>query len=247
MNTCGAGQEADFWFITQYVNLERPTSAEVIHVDVDAEFTLCDNPGRPPSDSTVPCYSNYFEVYIYHGTGNKASYPQAFSLNDKMLYSPLYNITKNTLFNTISNQTFSFLKNNSQDVMFAIRSKGACGTIFRMKMYYYYCEETFINGIKFEETASPAKGLKNVTGNCSDYAIPLINGTASSNRYCYENGTWNELGDENLKCFCIEGYTPNNGSCSSMFTYLYKNCTVIHLFYIHMGYSICMHILCHSP
>ena len=220
--TCGTGQEADFWMITDYVNLNT-TFAEVIYVDVEAELIQCDN---PLNTGKLPCYMNYFEVRIHLGEDKvfiATSIPPNIPLVEKQLYSifsPLYNISNSTSPHetlTRSTQTFSFPQNNSQGVTFAIRSKGACGTIFRMKMYYYYCEEKFFKGTKFERTASPAKGFRNVTGECSEHAIPPINGTARFNRYCYENGNWSKLEDENLKCFCVEGHTPNkiDESCSS--------------------------------
>ena len=43
LNTCGLGREADFWSITNHINLNK-SIAEVINVDVEAELTLCDDP-----------------------------------------------------------------------------------------------------------------------------------------------------------------------------------------------------------
>lgn len=242
LRTCGIGQKADFWTITNPVELNT-IFADEIHVDVEAELTLCLNPGN---NARLPCYTNYFEVYIYRETSDKENVyrPDDPNLADLLkVYSPLYNITNNTLPNaslTRSVQTFSFPQNSSQRVVIAIRSRGACGSIFRMKMYYYYCEETFIKGIQFEITLSPAKGFKNVTGNCSEYAIPPNSAKASFNIHCYSNGTWSKPEDDNLKCFCIEGFAPDktNGSCLSkldvliaisLFLYINSFCTYMYL------------------
>ena len=187
------------------------TLAEVIYVQIEARFLICYDGGKD-----VPCYSNYFEVYIYSGKymlerENVISY-----------FKPLYNITNNTTPTatfTRTTQTFSFNKQNySQGVTLAFRSRGACGSIFRIKMYYYYCEETINKGLKFEKTPSLAQGFKNVTGSCSENSVPSNNVT-SVNRYCYSNGTWGKLEHGNLECFCVEGYEPNktDGSCSSKF------------------------------
>ena len=134
------------------------------------------------------------------------------------------NITINTSPTTTlirTTQTFSFYSQNySQCVTLAFRSRGACGKIFRIKMNYYYCEETFNRGIKFERTTSPAKGSKNVTGNCSENFVPSKNVT-SVNRHCYPNGTWARLENDNMQCFCVEGYEPTtNGPCASEFIHV---------------------------
>ena len=90
-----------------------------------------------------------------------------------------------------------------------------------MKMYYYFCKEIFINGLKFEKTASPAKGVKTVTAkNCSNNAVRSINSTGnkmikSYSGSCFANGTWSipQYGDS--QCLCFEGYTLRNGYCTS--------------------------------
>lgn len=92
-----------------------------------------------------------------------------------------------------------------------------------LKCIYYYCEETISEGIKFQRIPSPAKGFKNVTENCSENSVPSNNVTIA-NRYCYPNGTWGRLQNDNFKCFCVEGYGPNktDGSClSTSFTQIY--------------------------
>ena len=208
VNTCGTGDEADFWFITNYANT---TLAEVIYVEIQAGHKRCDD---PENGNFVPCHSNDFEVYIYPGEymlkiEEVASY-----------FKPLHKITNKTLPTTAltkTTQTFSFNgQNYSQGLTLGFRSRGACGSIFRIKMYYYYCEETISEGIKFERTVSPAKEFKNVTGNCSENSMSSNNVT-SVYRSCYRNGTWGKLEDGNLECFCVEGYEPNKteGSCSS--------------------------------
>ena len=209
LDTCGTGREADNWYITSHVNLNT-TLVEIINVEVEAGYKLCLN----SSNYTVPCYSNNFKVHAYL-EGYMANHG-----NITLSFKSLYNITINTLPTatlTRTIQTFSFSSQNySQGVTLAFRSRGACGSIFRIKMYYYYCEETVSEGVKFERIPSPAKGFKNVTGNCSENSAPSNNVT-SANRYCYPNGTWGKLQNNNFKCFCVEGYGPNktDGSCLS--------------------------------
>ena len=215
LDTCGTGLEADNWFVTSFVSFDT-TLAEVINVEVEAGYKLCLINGSIAVD--VPCYSNYFEVHAYL-EGYMTSHG-----NITSSFKPLYNITSNTLPTTNLTrtiQTFSFNSQNySQGLTLAFRSRGACGSIFRIKMYYYYCEETINDGVKFGRIPSPAEGFKNITGNCSENAVPSNNVT-SVNGYCYRNGTWGKLEHGNLKCFCVEGYGPNktDGSCSSKFSY----------------------------
>ena len=187
----------------------------MIYVDVEAELTVtqCFNPGR---NRNSPCYSNYFGIYLYRGNYHE---PRSYAiLLDDLLhtFSPLYNITNHTVPEKElwkSNQKFSFLQNNSRGVTLAIRSKGACGTIFGMKMYYYECEETFINGVHFQNTASPSIRFKNVTGDCPGKSLQLYNATNLIG-FCHSNGSWSP-GQES-KCLCTEGYYPSNtpGECS---------------------------------
>ena len=187
-------------------------------MEIEAGYTICYNPGN----GDVPCYSNDFEVYIFSGK---------YILDEAKVtsyFKPFYNITINTSPTTTlvrTTQTSSFHSQNySQGVTFAFRSRGACGSIFRIKMYYYFCEETVSEGIKFKRTTSPAEGFKNVTGNCSENSVPSNNIT-SGNRYCFPNGTWSKLDNDNLECFCVGGYAPNknDGSCSSKL-YIYTHC-----------------------
>ena len=191
-----------------------------MHVDVEAELTSC---GRT-------CYSNYFQVYVYRGQ-SQLNIPS----NDKdaakdilvAYYSPIYNISNSTTSKNANNkiiQTFGFYQNRSKIMMFAVRSQGACGKIYRMKIYSYYCEETFLNSIMFPETISPASGSREVSGNCS------VNSAAPKNEanlkgFCQSNGTWS-INYETM-CLCLEGYepTPANG-CSRK----YSRCNLLNTF-----------------
>jgi hypothetical protein len=78
-----------------------------------------------------------------------------------------------------------------------------------MKMYYYYCEEAFINGVNFGRTASPAAGDdKMVKGICTGNTVPHNNAT-TLNGNCTHNGTWNV--DGNVNCTCAKNYTLDRG------------------------------------
>ncbi|XP_028394324.1 ephrin type-B receptor 1-B-like isoform X2 [Dendronephthya gigantea] len=229
--TCGIGTENDFWLITPYIDLSE-SIAEVINVDVEAELTLCDDPGAPKgSSSRLKCFSNYFEVYIYRGNIEETS-PDLNYLTER--FQPLYNITNDTSPNSIFTRrikTFSFPQNHSQGVTFAIRSRGACGSIFKMKMYYYYCKEIFINGLQFVNTTSPAKGFKTVqttAKTCSNNSVKSINAAGNKTMtlyigYCFTNGTWSIPQYADLRCLCREGYTLTDGLCAKCKSNTYKS------------------------
>ena len=215
LSTCGTGRKADFWITATYLSLNT-TLAKIIYIDLEVELTQCKNPESGKNeDPYVSCYANYFEAYAYFGPNTFSKY----SVQNKMksteildIYSPLYNITNNTAVGaklTKSNQTFFFYRNNSQGVVLAMRSPGACGRIFRIKMYYYYCEEEFINGIKFEKASSPAVGTEAVVkGNCAGNTILPNNGTRLYGN-CTYNGTWNV--HDNVTCECVKNYELDRG------------------------------------
>ena len=212
-------------------------------MDIEAELnTQCFNGGLR---SYFPCYSNKFEVYAYHGKDHIS----VGNILDIFSQS-LYNITNNTNLAkanlTRSTQTtFFFPQNNSEGVTFAVRSRGACGKIFRIKMYYHVCKEKIIKTIKFERTSSPAKGFKNVTANCLENSIPSQN-AASFKGYCYPNGSWRIPLDDNMECLCVDGYTLNkrDGSCSSkLHVYCIVRCSILRYIFSYNCRFLC-HIFC---
>jgi hypothetical protein len=219
------------------------TFAEVIYVDIEAELnTQCFNEGLR---SYFPCYSNKFEVYAYHGKDQISG--------EKILdifSQSLFNITNNTNLAkanlTRSTQTTFFFPQNNSGVTFAVRSRGACGKIFRLKMYYHVCKEKIIKSMKFERTLSPAKGFKNVTANCSENSIPSQNAT-SFKGYCYPNGSWRIPLDDNMECLCVEGYTLNkrDGSCSSkLHVYCIVRCNILRYLFLQLQVFVSYNIVC---
>ena len=180
--TCGTGSTVDFWFFTKDVDLSS-SYADVLYVDVEAEFKSCFDPDKA---NPVSCASNYYEVYIHRGKTNidveKATLDDFFSV-----FSLVHNITNNTIpSGTRFKQTFSFNPNGTKAVTFAVRSRGACGYIFNMTMYYYYCEETYVNYVKLMKTPSSPSGFKLVTAKCSKNSLASSNVTSLEGRYKLE-------------------------------------------------------------
>ena len=186
--------------------------ADVIHVDVEANFTTtkCFAPGR----GYMPCFSNDFEVYIYRGE----SQPALDKTNIVSLFeSQVYKIRDNSLPGT--SQSFNFNRNGTKGVSFAVRSRGACGKIFNMAVYYYFCEETFVNSIRLMKTLSPLSGSKLVPANCSENSSPL-NASRGLQGNCYSNGSWDV--NEDFKCLCTAGYEANKTRGCSGIAYINK-------------------------
>ena len=198
--TCATGQVADFWLITKHLDLSR-TFADCIFVEMEVELNLCGG---------KPCNSTHFQVYIYRGEGQPNFPADAKNANSDLLlrFTPVYNISNSQISRAINervNQTFTFYQNGTQGVTFGIRSRGACGKIYRMKLYYYYCEERLIYNAKFAKTVSPANISKVVTANCSANSLPSNNET-SLKGYCQSNGTW--IINNKTRCLCVKGFEP---------------------------------------
>ena len=197
--TCGVGRYVDFWFLTRGVYLETNiTEANLMYIDVEAQLTHCFD---PRSDSLISCYDNSFQIYLENG---EDIYHRSPTLNE---LSHLHNISNGTSPGALlsrSKQTFSFRSNFSQ-AAFVIRSRGACGKIYRMKLYYYACEEMFVNLVRFQQTRSPDSGFTTVTGNCLKNSL-LVGHFGSLIAHCHSNGSWTM--DKMPKCVCSEGNFP---------------------------------------
>ncbi|XP_028394329.1 ephrin type-B receptor 3-like [Dendronephthya gigantea] len=201
VKTCGLGSSADFWFVTKYMNL--PSSyADVIYVDVEAMLTAdkCFNP--PDGSDFVPCFTSDFEVYTYRESTPEPERNTVVSLFN----SHVYTFGNNSRPGITQSFSFSFSRNGTTGVSFGVRSRGACGKIFNMTIYHYFCEEKFSNSIRLVKTSAPLSGSKLVPANCSQHSLPL-NASTGLQGNCKSNGTWDM--NEDFKCLCIEGYEPN--------------------------------------
>ena len=100
------------------------------------------------------------------------------------------------------------LSYSSQYITFGISAKAVDATVYGIKMFYYYCEETFINNIYFPNTTSSANQSKAIYGNCSENSKSLNNGTELE-AFCLQNGTWTRRNGS--ECLCVAGFEPRSG------------------------------------
>ena len=174
-----------------------------MYIDVEGKFEPCYDPGK---NEHVRCSYDYFAVYI-----NRGDEAPKITGNDILgKFSFVHNITSSTKPSETENvpfkEIFYFNRNNTKGVTLAVRSRGACGKIFNITMYYYYCEERFIHSVKLKNTSSPKTGFKLVRANCSENSIASGN-TKSLEGRCYSNGSWS-VNETNI-CLCMKGYESN--------------------------------------
>ena len=94
---------------------------------------------------------------------------------------------------------------SGQYITFGISAKVVDATVYGIKVFYYYCEETFIKNIYFPKTSSSAKQPKAVNGSCSENSKSLNNGTEFE-ALCLQNGTWTRRNGS--ECLCVGGFEP---------------------------------------
>ena len=95
------------------------------------------------------------------------------------------------------------LSYSGQYITFGISAKVVDATVYGIKVFYYYCEETFIKNIYFPKTSSSAKQPKAVNGSCSENSKSLNNGTEFE-ALCLQNGTWTRRNGS--ECLCVGGF-----------------------------------------
>ena len=110
--------------------------------------------------------------------------------------------------NKVEMQYFNF--SHTGEVMLAMRARGIYGEIHNINLYYYYCQETTVDSMKFVRTNAPSTGTKPVVASCINNATSKLNGN-SFKGWCWFNGTWNFPKD--AKCFCKRGYEALETRC----------------------------------
>ena len=197
-----------------------------LKIEIEAQMEECEVEGGK-------CFQDGFELFKYNGDGEpevpyepknqdnieKEKEMARVFLNNN--FTSLGNIIGNATNKERVNTTFNLKLKEFRRITFGIKSSGGCGSVIRMKVYYYVCKAMFINSVNFKTTMSPQNGSKVVFGNCSENSA-AVSKTDGLRAYCHSNGSWSTEGD--IVCTCKKGYEPTtNKGCSGMLT---LRCTV---------------------
>ncbi len=133
------------------------------------------------------------------------------------------NITGSATSDLLVKTKFTLKIKELRKIMLGIRSTGGCGTVVRMKVYYFVCRELrgkgtiYRNLIIFKRTPVPENGTKVVFGSCSANAV-LVSGAGDLKAFCHSSGTWS-IGKGDMVCRCDKGYelSFSNNRCVGMF------------------------------
>ncbi len=138
----------------------------------------------------------------------------------------LGNITGSTTSDLPVKTKFTLKIKEFRKIMLGIRSTGGCGTVVRVKLYYFVCRALIFrfqkgtiyrNHIILKKTPVPQNGTKVVFGSCSANAV-LVSGMGDFKALCHSNGTWSIVKGD-MVCWCDKGYElsfPYN-RCVGMF------------------------------
>ena len=212
-HTCGNGL-----LITKSLNIYQTLYDVNLHIDIESKMEKC------KSEDGI-CFKDGFELFRYNGEGEpkvpyNANNPDSkaeklkareFLHNNFLL---LGKITGNSTSEERVNNTLTLNIKEFRGMTFGIKSRGGCGSVIRMRFYYYVCKSTFINSVIFVKTLAPQNGTKAVFGNCSANA-GLISRTGSLKAFCNSNGSW--TAKEKMLCRCDKGYESTDHGCLGMF------------------------------
>ena len=192
-----------------------------LKIEIESQIEECEVEGGE-------CFKDGFELLTYNREGEpevpydpknsqdvlgKERAREFFNNN----FTSLGNITGNATIKERVNTTFTLNLKEFRRITFGIKSSGGCGSVIRMKVYYYVCEEMFINSVMFKMTMSPQNGSKVVFGNCSENAAS-VSKAGDLKAYCHSNGSWSP--ERDVVCRCSKGYEPtSNKGCSGMLTF----------------------------
>lgn len=160
------------WLVTKAVESNETLYNVKLKIEIESQMEECEVKGGK-------CFKDVFELLTYNGGGEpEVPYDPKDSQNVVAKerarvffnnnFTSLGNITGNATIKERVNTTFTLNLKQFRRITFGIKSGGGCGSVIRMKIYYYVCKEMFINGLMLTKTMSPQNGSKVVFGNCSE-------------------------------------------------------------------------------
>ncbi len=219
--TCADGAEIEAWLVTKTLNMNQTLYDVELHIEIESQIEKCDG-----IDGI--CFKDGFELFRYKGEGEPIipSYANKPNANVEKLKTKVYlqdnfsfmgNITGNSTSKERVNTTFTLNLKEFRGITFGIKSRGGCGSVIRMKVYYVVCKEIFIKNVMFVKTMAPQNGTKVVFGNCSANTT-LDSRTGGLRAFCHSNGSWTTEGE--MVCTCDKGYESTDKGCMGMFCYI---------------------------
>ena len=176
------------WLITNYADIKNKTN--IIYVEIEYKIDSCKKKN-----------SCNLKVYVHKGKDPNIprKNPKTYLYSNFSLVHVIKAVTGN------KTKTRFKLSYSGQYITFGISAKAVDATVYGIKMFYYYCEEKFINNIYFPNTTSSVNQPKAVNGNCSENSKSLNNGTKFE-AICLQNGTWTPRNGS--ECLCVGGFEP---------------------------------------
>ena len=211
------------WLVTKAAESNETLYNVKLNIEIESQIEECEVNGGE-------CFKDGFELLTYNGEQepevpydpkdsqniNKEKEKARIFLNNN--FTSRGNIIGNATIQERVNTTLSLNLKEFRRITFGIKSSGGCGSVIRMKVYYYVCEEMFINSVMFKMTMSPQNGSKVVFGNCSENTASVTK-AGGLKAYCHSNGLWSTEGD--VVCWCDKGYEPTtNKGCSGMLRFI---------------------------
>ena len=182
-----------------------------LHIDIESKMEKC------KSEDGI-CFKDGFELLSSNGDTDNIDldwvYASNASIENIYNFTLVGNITANATSQELVKTKFTLNIKEFRKITFGVKSTGGCGSVLRMKVYYFVCSELPVgNRVILKKTSIPQNGTKVVFGSCSVNAV-LNSSTGDLKAFCHSNGSWS-IGKGEMVCSCEKGYEPtSNQVCS---------------------------------
>ena len=179
LSTCGSGANCTFFFLQDNV------------ITANEWFGMfeIDSRGLGSADES---FSRFQLLVLYDNI-------------DEQKIGELPKIIFNSSNFTMSNEVINFsIDKRYKNLTLGVWGPNFCGTLKRIRFYYYQCPSSTIALVNFKATLAPSKNSSSILlkGDCVDNAVQSINSSSLSMK-CYYNGSYEVFGS----CLCKAGYS----------------------------------------